>query len=404
MKQPEVAVQASGSQNATGENPNPRINLDPYNQEEDCGSDWQTIPILSQYKRAHKRMRKSDTPSPDRQIPIQNQFSRLIVDEKVQEAPTKEKVNKPPPIVLYGITNVTKLRECIEQILDKSEYSFKIVTKNQLRVTTASTDTYKKLMTLVREKNLIGHTFIQKSERPYRFVIKNLHPSTPLEAIKEAVESTGNVVKGEIINAKHGSTKTPLSTWFVNLEPSPNNEAIKTLKYIYHTSVKIEEPKRQKSIPQCKRCQQYGHTRNYCMRPYRCVKCAESHNTADCPKKDRTLPAKCALCLGDHAANYKGCKVFKEIRDRKFAARQQPIKQTTQDKAKQMYQEDDIKASNSKLQSDKYSTPTYAQATAGTMTNLEKILSQQAEKLDRLIDQMGNLMGLLTTIVTKLVR
>lgn len=134
------------------------------------------------------------------------------------------------------------------------------------------------------------------------------------------------------------------------------------------------------------------------MRPYRCVKCAESHNTTDCPKQDRTEPAKCALCLGDHAANYKGCKVFQEIQKRKFGSRPQPRQKTTsQNEGKASVSEETMPPTMPNT------NRTYAQATAGTSTSLEAILTKQAEKLDRLIEQMGTLMGLLSTIVTKLV-
>lgn len=144
-------------------------------------------------------------------------------------------------------------------------------------------------------------------------IIKNLHHTTPHTAIQEEIEKTGNKVFGEIINAKYGQEKKPTSTFFVNLVPGPNNKLVKSIKYIYHQSVTLEDPKKSNTIPQCQRCQQYGHSKNYCMRPYRCVKCAESHKTSDCPKKDRTTPATCALCEGSHPANYKGCEVYREI-------------------------------------------------------------------------------------------
>lgn len=393
-----------------------KVNLDPLNQNSDDENEWQSAPILRQYRKktlsaytaqtsgvrqnSAKRMRLSPTPSPEK-IPTQNRYSELKVDEK-QETMTKPRANKPPPLMLYGIKDVTKLKDLIEEVLNITQFSFKIVTKNQLRVTADSIEAYKNLMVLVREKKLIGHTFTPKDERPYRIVIKNLHPSTPMEAIKQAIESTGNIVKGEIINARHGQTKAPLSTWFVNIEPGPNNSEIKNLKYIYHTCVNIEDPKRKKTIPQCKRCQQYGHTKNYCMRPYRCVKCAENHNTLECPKtKDE--PAKCALCLGEHAASYKGCKVFQEIQKRKSNSRVQTRPWI------QMEEKDFPTIGNRPTLPEKPSTntesaKTYAQAITGDSTNLEKIISKQAEKLDRLIDQMGTLMSLLTTIVNKLVR
>jgi hypothetical protein len=37
------------------------------------------------------------------------------------------------------------------------------------------------------------------------------------------------------------------------------------------------------------------------------AKCGGSHNSKDC-NKQRGTPAKCALCGGNHLANYKGCE------------------------------------------------------------------------------------------------
>ncbi|KAI5699682.1 hypothetical protein M8J76_005255 [Diaphorina citri] len=90
-----------------------------------------------------------------------------------------------------------------------------------------------------------------------------------------------------------------------------------SMKYIYHTKVIIEPPKKKTGLVQCMRCQQYGHTKNDCMRPWRCVKCASNHKTTDCPKTDRNTPATCVLCLEEHPANFKGCSVYLEILKRK---------------------------------------------------------------------------------------
>lgn len=94
--------------------------------------------------------------------------------------------------------------------------------------------------------------------------------------------------------------------FFVNLEPSPNNSEVKTIEYIiYHTRVVIEDSRRSKDIPQCTRCQQYGHTKNNCMHPYRCVKCVEGHKTTECPKKDRNTPATYILLWGPPSKLYR---------------------------------------------------------------------------------------------------
>lgn len=204
------------------------------------------------------------------------------------------KVVKPPPIILYGIEDLTKLTDLLEKVVDKTNFVYKIINQNQLRINCKNTEDYKSTLQLIRENGLIGHTFNRKDKRPYRVVIRNLHHSTPTSAIKETLEETGNTVIGEIINAKYGPEKKPTSTFFATLEQSSNNKAVKKIKYINHQSVIIEEPRKRKAIIQCQKCQQYGHSKNYCLRPYRCVKCTEGHRTADCPKTDRNTPAKCA--------------------------------------------------------------------------------------------------------------
>lgn len=39
----------------------------------------------------------------------------------------------------------------------------------------------------------------------------------------------------------------------------------------YYCKFKIEEPHSRKDLPQCHRCQGYGHTKTYCNRDPRCV-------------------------------------------------------------------------------------------------------------------------------------
>lgn len=87
---------------------------------------------------------------------------------------------------------------------------------------------------------------------------------------------------------------------------------------------KIEPPPQKREIPQCAGCQRYGHTKKYCSRLPRCVKCNSNHWTSTCDKdkdvtaKEERSDPKCVLCTKNHPANYKGCSVFKEIQKRKF--------------------------------------------------------------------------------------
>ena len=84
------------------------------------------------------------------------------------------------------------------------------------------------------------------------------------------------------------------------------------IKDILKFQVAIEPLKNLKLIPQCKKCQGYGHTQNYCGREPRCVKCPGKHFTRDCSKQSTASP-KCVHCGETHPANYRGCVVAREL-------------------------------------------------------------------------------------------
>ena len=387
--------------------------------------DWQRVPISRQNKK-----RKANSP-PAETLDVSNSFSELPVDQtEEKEQRRSKKPTKPPPIVLYGIEDVNKLTKLLETVAESSKFAYKIVNKNQLRVICENTEIYKQIIALVRENELIGHTFNLKGQRCYRVVIKNLHHTTPHEAIIEAIENTGNMVSGEIINARAGPEKKPTSTFFVNITPGPDNKSVKDIKVIHHQVVTIEDPRKRKTVVQCQRCQQYGHSKNYCLRPYRCVKCGQSHKTSECTKVDRNTPATCALCFGPHPANYKGCQVYKEIQARKIQQRKpvydgekykkyQPNTESTSLLSQQTntknYNMENIKLDTTKR--------TYAEITnshhkgpsidpqhktmdntsgASNVSLLEKLIASQSAKFDFLLQQMSVLMSLMTQLINKL--
>ena len=74
----------------------------------------------------------------------------------------------------------------------------------------------------------------------------------------------------------------------------------------------VETPNKNRTIIQCTRCQLYGHSKSYCTRHYKSVKCGGNHMTTDC-QKPKDTPAKCALCSESHTANYKGCTVYRDL-------------------------------------------------------------------------------------------
>ncbi|CAH4037196.1 unnamed protein product [Pieris brassicae] len=224
-----------------------------------------------------KKRKLSSTPSPELIKPT-NRFSEFPIDQQEYRArdAKNKKTNKPPPIFLYGIEDFHKVTELLETATDRSNFSYKIISRNQLKVLSVNLDIYKKVITVIQEHGLIGHTFNRKDQKCYRIVIRNLHHTTPLLLSKRmaTIEESGNIVVGEIINVKFGPDKKPTSTFFVNLLQRLCYGASRDIRFIYHQAVTIEEPRKRSTVVQCQRCQQYGHTKNYCMKPYRCVKCA----------------------------------------------------------------------------------------------------------------------------------
>lgn len=100
--------------------------------------------------------------------------------------------------------------------------------------------------------------------------------------------------------------------FMVSFDPEEDMKKIYNITKLLNTIVKIEPIKASKLIPQCKNCQAYGHTKNYCSKSPRCVKCAGKHPTHECSKTEIEQP-KCCNCGEPHPASYRGCLVAKEL-------------------------------------------------------------------------------------------
>lgn len=75
----------------------------------------------------------------------------------------------------------------------------------------------------------------------------------------------------------------------LTFQPDENVKRIHEIKYICNMKVSIENLRKNKLIPQCKKCQQFSHTQKFCSNAYKRVKCGEAHETAHC-KKDKSAP------------------------------------------------------------------------------------------------------------------
>ncbi|CAG9831355.1 unnamed protein product [Diabrotica balteata] len=65
----------------------------------------------------------------------------------------------------------------------------------------------------------------------------------------------------------------------VELVANANNKGIYKVNKLLNLIVEVEPPHPKREIPQCHRCQHFGHTHKYC----KCVKCTANHLSSECP-------------------------------------------------------------------------------------------------------------------------
>lgn len=164
-----------------------------------------------------------------------------------------------------------------------------------------------------------------KEKRSFKVVLKGLHSTTDISEIKEEIEAKNHKVLriNNILRTQHEkntTTKIPTSSFFVELEQNDTNKEIYKIQYLQHTCIRFEQPYKKRDITQCTKCQNFGHTKNYCYRQPRCVKCADNHLTVNCTWTEKRKDVNCCNCNGNHPASWKGCIVRKQLQQKLYPA------------------------------------------------------------------------------------
>ncbi|XP_012246638.1 uncharacterized protein LOC105681471 [Bombus impatiens] len=210
------------------------------------------------------------------ELPLRNPFSSLT--EEIDDDPATKNTTKS---TLQTTTNI-----CREQV----------------KIQTNTTESYRKVIKELREKNAIYHTYQLKTERSYKVIIRGLHPKTNTKKLSDELAKIGHQTR-TINNMTRYDTKQPLPLFLIELELRSNNKDIFNIKKTLNTIVTVEPPRYKKDIPQCMRCQQYGHTKNYCNKSPACVKCTKNHLTIHCPYTRKIEEVRCYNCNGNHPAS-----------------------------------------------------------------------------------------------------
>lgn len=355
---------------------------------------WQEVPARRNPKRT---LQNDNNNSQVKKINSTNRFAALSEETDISEETTEnnqpdistENKPKPPPIYIQNVTNYPLMVDSILTVLLETEFICKTQLNNTVKVNTSSTEAYRELVRFLRQQDISHYTYQLRNERAYRVVIKNLHHSAGIDDIKDELENKGFQIRN-ITNIKSWKNKEPLPMFFVDQEPNENNKKIYELKYLLNTKIIVEPPRNKKQIPQCLRCQDYGHTRAYCNKPFNCVKCAGNHKTSEC-QKTKTTPAKCVHCSGPHPANYKGCQAYRELQKSKIRI---PVSTT---------RAVENAAEISKIKDNVSYAQIIKSPNSNTQDNNDAIITQFLNKFEVMFNQLMNQNNMIINLLTKLV-
>jgi hypothetical protein len=173
---------------------------------------WQTI------KGTKRKKPRLSVDSTYQTIPLVNRY-HVLTDPRntATNTGTAETTTvKPPPIFIYGVTNLPEMRKRIHKFINEEQYTIRSLANNTIKLLCQNQDTFRKLAKCTKKKNIIHHTYQPKEERSYRLVIRHLHHSVDIQELKKEISRLGHTVRN-LINARHRITKDPLNLFFLDL-------------------------------------------------------------------------------------------------------------------------------------------------------------------------------------------
>lgn len=366
--------------------------------------DWQLVQSKKRFRSPEEEKVRKQTKITNywlqKPMETRNRFDELTnQDEETNGDKTNHNSEpKPPPITVYQVGTTAPIHKLLQDIAQQN-YSLKSMGTDKVKIQVKSAEHYLKVIEELEKKETQFHTYRTKSNKTFRVVLKGLHHSTEINDIKENLKQHNHEVEN-VYNIKHSITKNPLSMFYIDLKSKENNKEIYSLKTIGNNIVQFEPPRSKREIPQCSRCQEFGHTKNYCKKIARCVKCVGLHLTKDCPRKSRDDMVKCVNCGENHPANYRGCIIHKQLQQRLYPTLREKnpqqrtaiVTQTNQTRPGTSYAQV-INGNNQNIPNNQSAIPT-SQHTSN-MSKLEEMLS-------KLMEQMGTMLNLLTAVIAKL--
>lgn len=270
-------------------------------------------------------------------IEVKNNYGILtgMEDEVIMTAPKPEKKTKVPPMIVKD-RNVGFLQSLLKDTIKSAKFSLNMM-KTGIRVDFSDMADYDLAKARLSNDGIEFFAYHTPATKLKKIVLKGL-PRVEISDLKSSLNEH-NVNPDEIKllpqrNANVGYDEQ--ATFILYFKPgSVTLTDLQKIRYLDHLKVTWEhfQSRRHDILPQCRRCQLFGHSSVNCGMKPRCMVCADNHPTAECPKRidrqdlkqrpaeqiDRSF-IKCSNCLAaglahDHTASWKGCPKRKEYSD-----------------------------------------------------------------------------------------
>lgn len=214
--------------------------------------------------------------------------------------PTKQKIMTEnafcPPIFLRNVN----IKSLIDQLKSKNVI-FKIQnkSKNKSKLYLKDAKVHAEMMQLMREKGIDSYSYTPREFKRQTVVCRGLYFKSDLNEIKDDVEkivpdTIESISKFTTDYSRRNGIDTSL--FLFTLKPNRNLNEILGIKVILSQVVSWERPKSSLKIPQCWRCQNWGHYSKNCNRPFACVKCDQRHPPGECSVTGRDESPFCVNC------------------------------------------------------------------------------------------------------------
>lgn len=286
-------------------------NMDVYGDTSDNNPDNTNYQTVRDRKGKSSSARtQSSTQHPYKTV-IKNKFEVLSSSSDANNSTSDKPSKRVPPIFLHDTNNHQALICDLNTIL-KEEYYTEIKGK-VVKINVSCSDDYRALTAHLDSLNQKYHSFCPPEGKNLSVVIKNI----PLSLTEEEITSELKNLNIPVLRVVRllSKDKSPMPLCAVDVEDSDLGAEIFNLEFFFHCKVHVEMKRKPKSIPQCTRCQRFGHTKNYCKLDPRCVKCTGNHHFSQCQKKQND-PVQCVNCNEAHTANYRGCSYYIGLKSR----------------------------------------------------------------------------------------